>query len=254
VPEGHTIHRAALDQAPGLVGWEVTATSPNHLFQSGAAQLDGRRVERVEAWGKHLFYLFSGSRVLHVHLGMDGRFGGRGLPLVRLAGSRLTVDITRPKICAVIDPIHMDRIVSRLGPDPIRTDDHGGSIWPRLQTHDGPLGMALLDQTLVAGIGNVYRAEILFANRIHPERPAATVTELEWQAIWDTAVRMLRAGVEDRGRIITVDRRDMKVRDRRRTYVYGQRFCAHCGSPIRQWDLAGRVAYACETCQPRGAD
>ncbi len=113
--------------------------------------------------------------------------------------------------------------------------------------------MALLDQSLVAGIGNVYRAEILFAHGMHPERPAWSITSGEWDALWRTAVRMLRAGVRDRGEIITVDRRDFKVRDRRRTYVYGQRMCARCGSSIRKWDLLGRDAWACETCQPRWA-
>jgi endonuclease-8 len=108
-----------------------------------------------------------------------------------------------------------------------------------------------LDQSLVSGIGNVYRAEILFATGIHPERPAADVTADEWAAMWAAAVRMLRAGVRDRGEIVTVDPRDLKVRDRRRTYVYGQRMCARCGSAVRKWDLSGRDAWACETCQRR---
>ena len=260
MPEGHTIHRKVVDQAPGLVGEQLAASSPNRRFASGAAGMDGRRLESMEAWGKHLFYFFEGRRVLHVHLGMDGRFRHhRSAPVapprrdawLRLGAPRLTVDLSTPKVCELIDVVHQRGIVARLGPDPIRSDDDGGQVAPRLARYDGPIGVALLDQSLVAGIGNVYRAEILFACGMHPERPAATVGEAEWKELWATAVHQLRKGVADRGDIITVDRRrDMKVRDGREKYVYGQRQCAHCGSAVRRWDLAGRVAYACETCQP----
>ena len=261
VPEGHTIHRKVVDQAPFLVGHELVARSPSGRLASVAGAVDGRRLDTMEAWGKHLFYFYDGRRVLHVHLGMDGRMRHhRGPPArvpaarrtvaLRVVGPSLTFDLSAPRICEVIDVLNQRRIVSRLGPDPIRTDDDGGLVLPRLAAHDGPIGVALLDQSLVAGIGNVYRAEILFAHGMHPERPAATVTAPEWQGLWRTAVRMLRAGVRDRGQILTVDRRDFKVRDRRETYVYGQRQCAHCGSPIRKWDLQGRDAWACETCQP----
>lgn len=262
MPEGHTIHRKVVDQSPWLVGHPLVATSPNRRFESGAAGLDGRLLESMEAWGKHLFYFFEGRRVLHVHLGMDGRFrhhrsaaaadapAGRNVWL-RMAAPALTVDLSTPKVCQVIDAVHQRRIVARLGPDPIRSDDDGGAVLGRLATYDGPIGVALLDQSLVAGIGNVYRAEILFLAGIHPLRPAPSIEEPEWKQLWELSVRLLRKGVADRGEIITVDRRrDFKVRDGRDKYVYGQRQCVHCGSPVRRWDLAGRVAYACETCQP----
>ena len=262
MPEGHTIHRKVVDQAPALVGRSLAVSSPNRRFSSGATALDGRTLERMDAWGKHLFYFFEGRRVLHVHLGMDGRFRHHRTRLelappparsvwVRVSGPELSFDLSTPKVCELIDEVHQRRIVAALGPDPIRDDSDGASVRSRLEGYSGPIGAALLDQSLVAGIGNVYRAEILFSLGIHPERPAATVNDEEWARIWDTSVRMLRAGVRDHGRIITVDRRDFKVRDRRQTYVYGQKMCAHCGSPIRKWDLFGRDAWACETCQPR---
>ncbi|MDA8044260.1 MAG: hypothetical protein M0Z30_03335 [Actinomycetota bacterium] len=89
---------------------------------------------------------------------------------------------------------------------------------------------------------------------IHPNgRPSwpasATVTPVEWAGLWETLVVMQRAGV-DAGRIMTVDPGDETVADGRTRYVYKQDRCARCGSPIRRWDLAGRWAYACETCQP----
>jgi endonuclease-8 len=261
VPEGHTIHRKVVDQAPFLVGHRLAAGSPNRRFAPGAASVDGRLLESMEAWGKNLFYFFEGRRVLHVHLGMDGRFHhhrmvpadlprARAGVWLRVSGPELTFDLSQPKVCQVIDVVHQRRIVAGLGPDPLRGDD-GSGVAARLAAYDGPIGVALLDQSVVAGIGNVYRAEILFAHGIHPQRPAATVSPAEWEAVWSTAGRMLQAGVDDRGEIVTVSPRDLKVRDRRRCYVYGQRMCAHCASPIRRWDLHGRDAFACETCQPR---
>lgn len=262
MPEGHTIHRKVVDQAPALVGHELAVTSPNGRFASGANRLDGQLLESMDAWGKHLFYSFAGRKVLHVHLGMDGRFRHHRVPpqkapppgrsvWLRAAGPELTFDLSTPKVCELIDPVHQRRIVTSLGPDPVRDDADAARAVSRLGAYDGPVGVALLDQSLVAGIGNVYRAEILFALGIHPERPAASITGEQWSRIWQTARQMLRAGVQAQGRIITVDRRDFKVRDRRQTYVYGQRMCAHCGSTVRKWDLAGRDAWACETCQPR---
>lgn len=262
MPEGHTIHRKVVDQAPALVGRALSVSSPNGRFPSAAADLDGRTLQSMDAWGKHLFYFFTERRVLHVHLGMDGRFRHHRVPpdrlappsrsvWLRVAGPELAFDLSTPKVCQVIDVVHQRRIVAGLGPDPIRTDSDCSVAVERLGSYAGPIGVALLDQSLVAGIGNVYRAEILFALGIHPERPAAALTAEEWAAIWDTSVRMLRAGVRDHGRIVTVDRRDFKVRDRRQTYVYGQKMCAHCGSRIRKWDLLGREAWACETCQSR---
>jgi endonuclease-8 len=251
MPEGHSIHRVVVDQAPHLVGLELRVSSPNRRFESGASELDGRRLEAMDAWGKNLFYFFAGRRVLHVHLGMDGRFRRQPGPvsLLRVTGGDFGFDLARPKVCRLIDEVHQRRIVSSLGPDPIRTEDATGRA-EALRGRPGTVGEALLDQSLLAGIGNVYRAEILFACGIHPERAAASITDPEWEAVWSAAVRMLRAGVADRGRIVTVDRRDTRVRDGRSVYVYGQRACARCGSPVRSWDLGGRVAYACETCQP----
>ncbi|HET9075817.1 MAG TPA: DNA-formamidopyrimidine glycosylase family protein [Acidimicrobiales bacterium] len=260
MPEGHTIRRKVVDQSPYMVGRRLDVSSPNRRFSGGAALLDGRVLEDLDAWGKHLFYFFEGRRVLHVHLGMDGRFRhhrvtpgevrrpGPGV-WVRASSPDLTFDLSSPKKCEVIDVVHQRALVAGLGPDPLRGDD-GSAAFPRLAGRRDGIGEALLDQSLVAGIGNVYRAEILFAHGMHPERPAATLTAGEWQDLWGTATRMLEAGVRDRGEIRTVGPRDLKVRDGRQVYVYGQRMCAHCGSPVRRWDLAGRVAYACETCQP----
>jgi endonuclease-8 len=264
LPEGHTIHRQLVDQAPHLVGHALTVSAPGGRLGTQAAAVDGRVLDAMDAHGKHLFYRFAGRRVLHIHLGMDGRLrhhraaAGQVLPpargcVLRVSGPTFTFDLSAPRICEVTDEITARRTEATLGPDPLRADGDRDEAIRRWSGYDGPVGVALLDQSLAAGIGNVYRSEILFAHRMHPERPAASLAAGEWAALWDTAAVLLRKGVDDKGEIITVDRRDLKVRDRRQTYAYRQRLCAHCGSRIRSWDLQGREAWACETCQPRWA-
>ena len=261
VPEGHTIHRQVVDQAPLLVGRAISVSSPGGRWAHVAAAVDGRVLRTLEAHGKHLFYVFDHRRVLHVHLGLAGRLRHHGPAAgptrpdpprrdtaLRLETPELTVDLSTPRTCEVIDAVTQRRVIARLGPDPIAADDDR-DLAGRLATYRGPVGTALLDQAVIAGIGNVYRAEILFLCGIHPERPAGSLSHSECDVLWATTSRLLRAGVDDGGRIITVDRREAAA-DRRPTYVYGRRRCVRCGSVIRRWDVGGRTAWACESCQP----
>jgi endonuclease-8 len=257
MPEGHTIHRIAMDHTRALRGQCLRVTSPQGRFADGAALLDGSVLERIEAWGKHLFYRFPAERYLHIHLGLYGKFwpwtppaaGTHRQVRVRLEGGRNGYDLTGPTACDVIDAAERAAIVGRLGPDPIRTDADGGAVMPKLARRRSPIGAAVMDQSVVAGVGNVYRAESLFVHAIHPQRPANTITADEWGPLWDTMVRMLREGVRAR-RIVTVDPHDETITDGRLRYVYKQDHCGRCGTPVRRWDLAGRWSYACEICQP----
>lgn len=232
-------------------------TSPQGRFAEGASLIDGTELKATEAWGKHLFYHFAEERILHVHLGLYGKFWPFTPPAaethrqvrLRLAGDRKGYDLTGPTACDLIDGYERDAIVARLGPDPIRTEADGGAVLPKLGRRRSSIGEAVMDQSVVAGVGNVYRAESLFVHGIHPARPANTVRADEWDPLWSTLVQMLRAGVKAR-QIITVDPADPAVTDGRTRYVYKQDHCARCGTPIRRWDLGGRWAYACETCQP----
>jgi endonuclease-8 len=257
MPEGHTIHRAARDHAKALAGATVAVSSPQGRFEEGAGLVDGTRLDTVEAWGKHLFYRFERERTVHVHLGLYGRFWKHERPpaqthrqvRMRMVGRTVCYDLTGPIACEVLDPDEVDAIVARLGPDPLRAEADGGDAWPRLARRRGPIGVAVMDQAVVAGVGNVFRAESLFVHGMHPERPARSLARGEWDDLWDTLRSMLRAGVRTR-RIATVDRRDDTITDGRSRYVYKQDRCGRCGSTIRRWDLGGRWAYACETCQP----
>jgi endonuclease-8 len=257
MPEGHTIHRIATDQAKGLGADRLSVSSPQGRFAAGAALLDDGHLDGIEAWGKHLFYRFDTGQILHVHLGLYGKFWPHPTPAppthhqvrIRIDGATIGYDLTGPTACDLVDPVAMDAIVARLGPDPLRRGVDAAAAWARLARRRGPIGVALMDQSVLAGVGNVYRAEALFLHGLHPERPANTLERPEWDALWATLVRLMRAGVRAR-RIVTVARRDPDVVDGRERYVYKQDTCARCGTGIRRWDLAGRWAYACETCQP----
>lgn len=256
MPEGHTLHRLAREQAP-LVGRTVRASSPQGRFAEGAAVLDGRTVDDVEAYGKHLLHRYQ-DRHLHVHLGLRGFFLHLSSPLPEPRGQvRLRLDagdegwdLIAPMRCEVFDDDDRDRLLARLGPDPLRPDGDREEAWRRLSKHRGPVGVALLDQAVIAGIGNVVRTEALAECRINPRRPSAEVSRAEFDCLWGSSTAILRRAV-DEGRIITVDTPDRDVPEAEGRYVYKQEICRRCGTPIVVEDLAGRIAYHCPRCQPR---
>jgi endonuclease-8 len=244
MPEGHTIRRLALEHGDLFGGQRVAVSSPQGRFLD-ATYVDGAELEATDAWGKHLFHEYEGGRIVHVHLGLYGKFttwlDGAPPPKetvrMRIAGDRAVVDLIGATVCELLDPTGKQAVLDRLGADPLRPDADPDHAWRALQRRRISIGQALLDQTVVAGVGNVYRAEALKAHGIHPLRPANEITEAEWKALWKTLVKLLRKGVRE-GRISG------------RT-IYKQDACETCGGPVRRWDLAGRWAYACESCQPQ---
>ncbi len=267
MPEGHTIHRIARDHTKLVAGRPLAVSSPQGRFAADAARIDGAMLEGIEAYGKHLFYHWSTGEVGHVHLGLFGKFRvHRGEPpepvgalRMRLQtlddGAPVTIDLRGPTACTVGPPEDRDAIVDRLGPDPLRRDADPEAAVDRMAKSRKAIGALLLDQAVVAGIGNVYRAEMLFVNGIHPERPGQRCNRAELDALWETAVAMLRAGVKA-NRIVTVDRRELDWPARKRlprreaTYVYKRDRCIRCGTPIRTVEVADRTCYFCPTDQP----
>lgn len=259
VPEGHSLHRLARDQQE-LVGQPAQAISPQGRFTTGAAELDGRCLHSVEAYGKHLRHHYEGGRNLHVHLGMQGKWlrlrpAGPARPQVRLRlGAAATVawDLIAPTRCEMLDDLQWAELVGRLGPDPLRPDADRDEVWRNIQSYGGPVGAALLDQSVVAGIGNVLRAETLFLAGIHPARPAAGLTSSEFDRWWDVARRVMQRAVED-GRILTADLDDdtrAMVAENEARMVYRQDLCRSCGAAVDASVIGGRDAFACPNCQP----
>ena len=263
MPEGHTIHRIAKDHTPLLAGQQVRVSSPQGRFEADAALVDGTTLERIEAYGKHLFYWYSNGRVGHVHLGLFGKFRVYkgdlthepvGQVRMRMQSALGTVDLAGPTDCSIGTIDDRDAIVARLGPDPLRRDAKPAVAKARLQKSSQPIGQLLLDQKVLAGVGNVYRAEALFVNGIHPERPGRELVDIELDALWVTIVSMLKQGVKD-NRIVTVDRRERPAgnggnRRGKNTYVYKREHCLRCASEVQAVTLGGRPCYFCPTCQP----
>jgi len=266
VPEGHTIHRHARLQREILAGSRLRAWSPQGRFSAGAERLDGRLLDDIEAVGKHLFYRWEGDETLHVHLGLFGKFktfhhdppAPTEETRLAMTNGRSVVYLAGPTICELVDPQEEDRLRARLGPDPLGRRRAFGQFAGNLARRRIPIGAALLDQKVVAGIGNVYRAEVLFKGGIDPHLPADQLSRDRTRALWSTVVAELRRG-ESEGKIVTVSPNDVGVRGRldiprdERLYVYKRegQSCRKCGATIRLAEMANRLIWWCPTCQVR---
>lgn len=270
MPEGHTLHRLATELREVFGGRVVRVGSPQGRFADGAARIDGSRVLGAEAWGKHLFVEFEGDRFVHVHLGLYGTFDVHPavdeIPLpvgqvrLRLATASSYADLRGATTCALVTLAERDAVVARSGPDPLRKDAEPDRAWARISRSTAPIGTLLMDQSVLAGVGNVYRAEVLFRHRIHPLRPGRTLRRTQWQALWDDLVELMEYGVRT-GRIDTVREEHTPEAMGRppreddhggEVYVYrrtGQP-CHVCGRPVRTQVLGGRNLFWCSRCQP----
>jgi endonuclease-8 len=259
MPEGHTLHRRARDHTRWLAGQAVRVSSPQGRFAE-ADQLDGRVFLGAEAWGKHLAHVYEGGLLVHIHLGLIGRFVMRRAPLpgpgpnvrYRVVGDARGLDLSGPMTAALRHGTSLGDLELGLGPDPLRADADPDEAFRRLQRKRAPLGASLADQRVIAGIGNVYRAEILFRAGLHPELPSKAVDRATFDALWADTVALLDLGAR-LDRIVTRDvagTPPARVGRGERTWVYKKRACGRCGHPVRTWIVGGRKMYACEACQP----
>lgn len=263
MPEGHTIHRLARDQNADLAGRPVEAVAGQDRFREGADRLHGQVLLRAEAWGKHLFHTYDTGDVLHVHLGLIGKWNRKAADprpeptpttRLRLAGDEVAWDLTGPMVCAVVSPDDRDRVVARLGPDPLRRRADPEVMWAKLQRSSKAIGVLLMEQDVVAGIGNVYRSELLNIVGVDPRRPGRAVTRDEFDRLWAETVRQLRLGVR-RGKIVTMGADELgrpisRVRRGQGRYAYQQEVCGRCHTPLDVFALAGRRTWRCPLCQP----
>ena len=204
MPEGHTLHRVAAELNQGLADQIVTSSSPQGRFSLGAARVDGHRFVDAEAWGKHVLVRFDGvAERVHVHLGLFGRWTithAEDVPVVgevrwRLRGGSLLAELRGPTACELLTPKEAAALLARLGPDPLRGDADPERAWDRISTSRAPLATLLMDQGVVAGIGNVYRAEVLFRHRLPPDLPGRELDRSTWDAVWADLVMLMRDGV-----------------------------------------------------------
>jgi len=239
VPEGDSLHRAA-ERLRVLEGQVVEAESPHPraALLGIAERIDGKRLERVEARGKNLLLTFEGGLVVRSHLRMNGRWlvqpAGRpvfGRPwLVLRAGEWQAVQRNGPVL--ELGTRHL----ARLGPDIMLDPPAVEAMIERFRRADQgrEVGDALLDQTLVAGIGNKWKAEVLFEVPLSPWAALREVSDLQLGKLLQTASRLMRSGLRSN-----------------LAYRREGRPCGRCGTPIRSWPQGenARMAYWCPSCQ-----
>lgn len=263
MPEGHTLHRLARLHQKRFGGAPVVVTSPQGRFADAAEAVSGRVLRKADAYGKHLFHHYQGGAVVHVHLGLYGSFTERLVPMpdpvgqvrMRMVGADYGTDLRGPTACEVIHQVEVDDIIARLGPDPLRRTPDASKAWARITKSRRPIGALLMDQKVIAGVGNVYRCELLYRHLIDPYRPGTHIGEDEFAAAWTDLVALMKVGVS-RGKIITIRRADDKGspsyrQGRPRSYVYRRTGepCRVCGTAIRTEVLEGRNLFWCPTCQ-----
>ncbi|TLM86211.1 Fpg/Nei family DNA glycosylase [Pseudarthrobacter sp. NamE2] len=313
MPEGHSVRRLARQFGGVFAGETLSVSSPQGRFSGGAALLDGHTLVSAEAHGKHLFLHFDNALVLHVHLGLYGAwsFGGDstftgsssigaprrvgeqeafaeddagtsyagppapvGAVRVRLVSSHGWADLRGATTCETITAAEADAVLARLGPDPLRNRrGDAGRFATNLQSRKTPVAALLMDQKIIAGIGNVYRAEVLFRLRLHPWLPGSAVTDAAARKLWRDVVSLMNDGVAD-GRIITTPPRYWKVHGTTAAkaaaaglavpprsasfpvqedahFVYKRHGlpCRVCRTVVLIAELAGRNLYWCPNCQ-----
>lgn len=275
MPEGHVIHRLA-DEFTRIFGTQrLHITSPQGRFATEAALVDGSRLERAEAFGKHLFLHFdaaSDEHIIYIHLGLIGhlRFEDREkiwgqirLRIESLADDasthNLAANLRGPQWCRLITDEEYAIAVGKIGEDPIRDDADPKQVWAKVRRSKRSIGSLLMDQKLFAGVGNIYRAEVLFRHQQSPFTPGNAIDRSVFFAMWEDLVALMRQGVVD-GEINTVrDEHTPEVMHRParddehggEVYVYRRAGddCYVCGSDIAMKAYEGRNLFWCPTCQ-----
>lgn len=293
MPEGNEIHRWAIRHAAAFANKRVRVDGPQGRFTDSAV-IDGRKLRRVLAIGKHLGYDFGPDRILHIHLGLRGDFTEGTGPLPPVKGAlRLRIwnaaavrkpalpgehkrhawysdddgtahipaehiawiELRGPTDCSIFSQAKWAALEARLGPDPLNGDPPDKGI-ARIRKSRKHIGELLMDQKVIAGLGNIFRAELLYRARLSPFTPGREVPEATLRTIYAEAGVLLKAAMRDR-RIVTTERHHRptgtKQAAREEThYVYrrnGQP-CFLCGSKVHKKEVAGRNLFWCGDCQP----
>jgi len=263
MPEGDVVWRAARQLDAALAGRTLTR-SDFRVPRFATIDLTGRAVIETVSRGKHLLTRVAGGLTVHTHLRMDGswRVWPAGYPprdhRVRLvlANEEWQAVGYQLGIVEILQTAREDRVVGQLGPDLLGPGWDPTEAVRRLESDpDRPIGEALLDQRNLAGIGNLYKAEVLFLRGISPWRPVREIADLD--ELVGLAQRLLDANKERTGQVTTgVDRPGEQ------TWVYGRpgRPCRRCGIAIRATgqarqrpDPQQRVTFWCPRCQPAAA-
>lgn len=270
MPEGHVLHKLAGEFNATFTGETPDVTSPQGRFSESAALVNQTPFVHADAYGKQLYVEFAADvpePIIYIHLGLIGklRFSPLADPVgivrLRVSDDRTAADLYGPQICRLVSSAEKLSAITKLGADPLRADSDPEKAWQRIHRSPKPIASLLMDQRITAGVGNIYRAEVLFRNRINPRTPGTELRHESWQRIWDDLVELMPSGVlsgnidtvapehtpEMMGRSPRVDAHGGEV------YVYRRAGlpCYVCGSRIRAELLENRQLYWCGKCQRR---
>jgi endonuclease-8 len=267
MPEGDTIHRIAALLGPRLTGRRLERVTTQGLVREAS----GRTVTKVSAHGKHLVIELDNGAYLRAHLGMNGRFraydraAGEAM-LARLSPGRaslalVTADgvyvwIGAPSI--EVAPRRAPRrglAVGTLGPDVLAADFDPWGAADRAAEHGARMiADVVLDQHVVAGIGNIYKCEALFVAGVDPRTPVARIERRALEAIYAAAHRLMAASLEASQNERDLGGSPMRRSTTRDHAVYGRtgKPCLRCGSSIACYQLGepARWTWSCPVCQP----
>ena len=258
MPEGHTIHRAAIDHHKVLAGNKLTIQSPQGRFAEGARHLSGKLCTAVEAFGKLLIYRFEAGDSLHIHLGLFGKIRKHKLPLnqprgavrVRLISSTHAIDINGPSICEVLNIEEFTKLTARIGPDVLRSDANPDLAFKKIAKSKSSIGSLIMNQSVMAGIGNIYRTEILWRQAVHPETLGKNIDRQTFDRIWNDAKALLTLGVKHNAIITKKSAGGFKSKHRENFNIFAKESCPDCKGEIRRLEINGRRAFVCQNCQP----
>jgi endonuclease-8 len=259
MPEGHSVFINARDHQRLFAGHRVQVSSPQRRFD--ASKVDGHKLKRVWALGKHLFYEFGKDLTIHIHLGRLGKFREQTLKRgaepnkptpatrMRMRSANHVIDMSGPTACEVLTDAEVTAIRDRIGPDLLDAKSKAKDVWQRVKNRATPIGTLLMDQSLLSGLGNIFRAEVLYLRQIHPSTPTRDLGPQKFAALWREAVKQLKVAVKV-GKIVTVPLKSLKkpvdelTRDER-FYVYRRTECGGCGAPVKKVTLGGRACFYC---------
>lgn len=265
MPEGHTVHRTANEFTKRFGGLPVEVISPQGRFSSGAELISGQVLTASRAIGKQMFLEFANDLTLRIHLGIYGKWRFNafadsqlaepvGQVRARFINANNYADLRGPTVCEVITRDEVAIVEARLGPDPLNPDLTGKEMnrfIERVRKSKTSIGQLLMNQEVISGIGNVYRAELLFRAQIDPYRPGSSIPAEQLEQLWADSVKLLQVGVK-KGVMITRDefltKNPVKAE---RNFVYKREGleCRVCSTHVAIEIMATRKLYFCPSCQ-----
>jgi formamidopyrimidine-DNA glycosylase len=270
LPEVETIRRQLAPHLEGRTFTSVeirdyrwTLPAPPELI---AAELTGARVERLGRWGKYMIWELEGDRSLIVHLRMTGSLLMDSDPESPYTRARIELDDGH--VLTYVDPrrfgtAHLmlstvardEYLRVRLGAEPLTPEFTAAYLRAQARGRSAPVKAFILDQRRIAGVGNIYADEALYRARVHPLRPAGTLTAPQWAELKIAIEDALAAGIDAKGASIDdfrhVDGARGSFQDRFLVHTRAGEPCPRCGTTILKMVVGGRGTYVCETCQPK---